>query len=136
MNLGYAPGLNHLAWNAAKRSLKSSKLWDHQLLMLLNSIMRYGPFSQSARLQQFREGWQEYPTYSWLILRSGFPLYIDLLPRLLRDRHGLSEASRGVIAQELWEEPEQSQAWERAGTPVNLNRRFALIAEGRDDDRY
>ena len=66
---------------------------------------------------------------------SGCPLYIDLLPRLLRDRHGLSEASREGIAQELWEEPEQCQAWERAGTPVNLNRRFALIAEGRDDDR-
>ena len=133
MNLGYVPDLNHLAWNAAKRALKSSRLWGHQLLMLLNFIMRHGPFSQSARLQQCREGWQE---YLQLAEPSRCPLYIDLLPKLLRDRHRLSEASREGIAEELWEELNQSQAWERAGTPVNLNRWFALIAEGREDDRY
>ena len=133
MNIDFAPDINHLAWNAAKRALKSARLWGHQLLMLLNFIMRHGPYNQSARLQQCREGFEEY-----LVLAepSQCPLFLELLPRLLRDRGRGHELTRPGIAEEVWEELRQRRAWAKAGTPVNLNRWFALIQEGREDDQH
>ena len=66
------------AFDLALRSTQSTQTGTGAvLLMLLNFIMRHGPFSQSARLQQCREGFEE---YIQLAEPHECPLFIDLLP--------------------------------------------------------
>lgn len=133
LNIDFVLDLNHLCWNAAKRSLKAARLWGHQLLMLLSFLMRHGPFNQASRLQQCKQAFGE---YLQVASPQTCPLFDDLLPRLLRDRHREKDMAQANIQDEIWSELAKNEAWDVAGTPVNLNRWFHLISEGRIDDRW
>jgi hypothetical protein len=116
LNLDHVPDINHLAWNAAKRALKSSRLWGHQLLMLLDFIMRHGPFNQSSRMQQCSEGFEEYLS---LARPWDCPIFNDLLPRLLRDKHRVQDMAQADIAHTVWEEMKEKAAGKGEGSWIN-----------------
>lgn len=115
---------SHGAWNDGKLALKDTQLWCHQLLMMGAMNVSYGSTFAPPRLQQLREGAQEYLENT---NPNDCPVFLENLQQLLLEQgQGILPTDVGAV------EVEGSGGGECArGAFVESSRRAAPNKGGR-----
>lgn len=112
------PDPSHAAQRSFDQALRSTKLWDLWLLLMVSWNLEYGPWMEERRKAEL----QEATIYTRFSLAE-VPLYTEMAPMII------AELEAGGVAVFARERPVEEECWEwmsqRARTPAS-RRRIAL----------
>lgn len=132
VNVQVADDLSHGVQRDVVGVIKKSKLWTHELLMLLCWNTRHGPFMSKTRAEQVAQCMQDF----FAFMEPGeCDLFQSLLRPMLRDRGLEFKLSEPDIIASEWQRLQSLDGVQHnIGETASLNRFMGMLREGRRED--
>lgn len=131
LNVDWCPDPSHGVHRDFLGSLKSARLWQHELLMMLTYNNRHGEWDGNRK---FRAAKQGMASYFATFRPTECPLFMALLGGFLRDRQEDYRLNEIGVEASIWAAVRDDKLWETKGTSCNMNGFMGAMREARAED--